>query len=470
MLTVRYRWLELRAGERMLDFGCGGGRHSFEAMRRGAVAVAVDSDREVLTGAAVWVRAMLEEDKETAEAGGHGDLVAGDGAALPFPDGCFDRVIAAEVLEHVPDDARVLAELARVLRPGGLMAVTVPRWYPEAVNWALSSEYHNVPGGHVRIYRHSQLRRRLRKAGLDPSAGTTMRTHSTARTGGSAAPLGSDSESNPVVKAYHRLLVWDITAKNPAHPLARSRAQPRARQEPRRLCPQALQRGPGKTTGANEADRAVSALAPAEIRQTADWIATVQLPDGMVPWYRGGHADPWNHVEATMALAAGGRWAEVERAFEWLASKQLPDGSWCAAHVPGGVIEPRRDPNMCAYVATGAWWCAQLSGNTSILAMTCGRWSNGQSRGACATSARGEKSRGRLTPTACPASFALLDGQFVPPALAGLRRPGRRAPRPRNRRLAPGRRPRPGWRTPWPPGPNPSSPKLDGRWTGTTRS
>ncbi len=114
----------------------------------------------------------------------------------------------------------------------------------------------------------------------------------------------------------------------------------------------------------------MTALAPDEVRQTADWIATVQLTDGMVPWYAGGHADPWNHVEAAMALAAGGRWAEVERAFDWLASRQLPDGSWCAEHVPDGVIEPRRDPNTCAYVATGAWWCAELSGSTSILATT----------------------------------------------------------------------------------------------------
>jgi hypothetical protein len=104
----------------------------------------------------------------------------------------------------------------------------------------------------------------------------------------------------------------------------------------------------------------MTALAPADIGQTAEWIASLQLPDGMIPWYAGGHADPWNHVEATMALAAGGRWPEVERAFEWLASAQLPDGSWCASYVPGGVIEPRRDPNACAYVATGAWWCAQL--------------------------------------------------------------------------------------------------------------
>jgi SAM-dependent methyltransferase len=214
LLTVRYDWLGLRPGERVLDFGCGGGRHSFEAMRRGAVAVAVDSDREVLAEAAAWVRALLEQDKETAEAGGHGDLVAGDGAWLPFPDGCFDRVIAAEVLEHVPDDGAVVAELARVLRPGGVLVVTVPRWYPEAVNWALSAEYHNVPGGHVRIYRQAQMRQRLRTAGLTP-----YRYHYAHALHSPywwlRCALGPDSESNRVVKAYHRLLVWDITAKSP---------------------------------------------------------------------------------------------------------------------------------------------------------------------------------------------------------------------------------------------------------------
>jgi SAM-dependent methyltransferase len=214
VLTVRYDWLGLQAGERVLDFGCGGGRHSFEAMRRGAAAVAVDSDFEVLAGAAAWVRALLEQDKETAEAGGHGDLVAGDGLALPFPDDCFDKIIAAEVLEHVPDDAAVLAELVRVLRPGGVIAVTVPRWYPEAVNWALSGEYHSVPGGHVRIYRHSQLLRRLRRAGLAP-----FRHHHAHALHSPywwlRCAVGIDNESNPAVKVYNRLLVWDITTKSP---------------------------------------------------------------------------------------------------------------------------------------------------------------------------------------------------------------------------------------------------------------
>ena len=111
----------------------------------------------------------------------------------------------------------------------------------------------------------------------------------------------------------------------------------------------------------------MSILSPDEVGETAEWVASLQLRSGMVPWYRGGHADPWNHVEAAMALAAAGRWPEVERAFAWLAAQQLPDGSWCTFYVPDGVLEPRRDPNVCAYVATGAWWCHQLGPGTAFV-------------------------------------------------------------------------------------------------------
>ena len=103
-------------------------------------------------------------------AAGHpATAVQGDALALPFADGTFDRVIASEVLEHIPDDTAAMRELARVLRPGGAMAVTVPRCVPEAINWALSDEYHDTPGGHVRIYRRSTLERRLGSAGLEPT-------------------------------------------------------------------------------------------------------------------------------------------------------------------------------------------------------------------------------------------------------------------------------------------------------------
>ena len=108
-------------------------------------------------------------------------------------------------------------------------------------------------------------------------------------------------------------------------------------------------------------------LTPAEIEATALSIASVQLPNGMIPWYAGGHADPWNHVEAAMALVLGGRRREAERAFQWLAAMQHSDGSWCYYYLADGVEESRRDPNVSAYVATGAWWYFLVTGDDRVL-------------------------------------------------------------------------------------------------------
>jgi hypothetical protein len=108
-------------------------------------------------------------------------------------------------------------------------------------------------------------------------------------------------------------------------------------------------------------------LRPDEIDATVEWIASVQLPSGMIPWFPGGHADPWNHVEAARALLLGGRRAEAERAFGWLAAHQLSDGAWCQYYLAEGVEEPRRDPNVCAYVATGVWWHHLLTGDSGLL-------------------------------------------------------------------------------------------------------
>ena len=101
-----------------------------------------------------------------APAGAHALQVGGDATAMPFGNGAFDRVIAAEILEHVPLDQRALAEIARVLRPGGLLAVTVPAWLPERICWKLSDDYHNTPGKHVRIYTRPELETKLHTAGF----------------------------------------------------------------------------------------------------------------------------------------------------------------------------------------------------------------------------------------------------------------------------------------------------------------
>lgn len=111
-------------------------------------------------------------------------------------------------------------------------------------------------------------------------------------------------------------------------------------------------------------------LSPAQVATTVDSIAEVQRPDGMIPWYPGGHGDPWNHVEAAMALTAGTRYGDAERAYGWLAGTQEPDGSWCNYYRDGVAVDRRRDTNVCAYVATGAWHHYAATSDRRFLAAT----------------------------------------------------------------------------------------------------
>jgi hypothetical protein len=103
------------------------------------------------------------------------------------------------------------------------------------------------------------------------------------------------------------------------------------------------------------------------LAQTVDTIAEIQLPTGMIPWFPGGHADPWNHVEAAMALAIGGRREEAERAYEWLQSIQRADGSWHQYYLADRVEEAKLDTNVCAYVAAGIWHHWLLFSDRSFL-------------------------------------------------------------------------------------------------------
>jgi SAM-dependent methyltransferase len=194
----------------VLDLGCGAGRHAFEAFRRGGRVVAFDADAGELEAVGGMLAAMREAGQ--APPGGSARVVRGDATAMPFADGAFDRVIAAEVLEHIPGDQRALHEIARVLRPGGVAAVTVPSWLPERICWSLSDDYHNVPGGHVRIYTRPELEAKLRAAGL--SVGAHHHAH------GLHSPywwlkcaVGVHDDGHPLARAYHRLLVWDIVKR-----------------------------------------------------------------------------------------------------------------------------------------------------------------------------------------------------------------------------------------------------------------
>ena len=207
MLTVDFDRLGLRPGERVLDMGCGAGRHAFEMYRRGADVIAFDQDADELSG----VRELFAAMREACEvpAGADADVKEGDALSLPFADGEFDRIVAAEILEHVPADIQAIDELVRVLRPGGTIALTVPRWLPEVICWKLSDDYHNTPGGHIRIYSDKELITKATNAGLEYDGKDYAH--------GLHSPywwikcaVGVTNDEHPLAKAYHRLLVWDI--------------------------------------------------------------------------------------------------------------------------------------------------------------------------------------------------------------------------------------------------------------------
>ena len=124
MLTVRFDKLPVGPGAMFLDAGAGFGRHAFEAARRGARVVALDYAEEETTVTRATFAAMFEAGEIKSE-----NLVAvlrGDATRLPFADNTFDCIVTSEVLEHIQNDVAALHELSRVLKPGGVLAATVP--------------------------------------------------------------------------------------------------------------------------------------------------------------------------------------------------------------------------------------------------------------------------------------------------------------------------------------------------------
>ena len=211
MLTFDFDRLGVVPGVSVLDLGCGMGRHTFEALRRGAHVVAADLDARALRDVGAMAAAMAEEGQVPPEASF--EAVRADALRLPFADESFDRVIASETLEHIPADSVAMSEIYRVLAEGGRAVVTVPRWWPERVCWALSREYHSNEGGHVRIYRTPELRKRLTRSGFEVE-GVDHAHALHAPYWWIKCAVGPNRESL-LPKLYHRFLVWDMTARPP---------------------------------------------------------------------------------------------------------------------------------------------------------------------------------------------------------------------------------------------------------------
>jgi SAM-dependent methyltransferase len=223
MLTVDFDRLVIGPSTMVIDVGCGAGRHAFEAYRRGADVVAFDRAESELRSVDTILQAMAEAGEVPATASAK--VVLGDALSLPYADETFDYVIASEILEHIPQDDAAIAELIRVLRAGGTLVVTVPRWLPERVCWLLSDEYHSNEGGHVRIYRASELRDKITSGGME----LTHAHHAHALHSPFwwlKCAVGVSNTDHPAVAAYHKLLVWDLVRRPKITQLAESLLNP----------------------------------------------------------------------------------------------------------------------------------------------------------------------------------------------------------------------------------------------------
>lgn len=206
MLTVELDRLALKPGDHVLDLGCGEGRHVHGVHCLGGVHVTgIDLDEPSLAKA----RAGLDM---LPPSGANTRIERGDAYALPFPDAHFDAVICSEVLEHVPDVAGVLREIARVLKPGGRFVGTVPRAWPERIMWRLApgtGGYGDQPGGHVRVFAADALRRQVESAGFSYRGRHFAHALHTPYWWLKTA-FWSRRDDHPLVRAYHRMLVWDL--------------------------------------------------------------------------------------------------------------------------------------------------------------------------------------------------------------------------------------------------------------------
>jgi len=217
MQTIELERLKIKPGQLILDAGCGSGRHLRAARDRpGSKVVGVDLNWEDLCCCRDHLSACGDQEdlKNSPQKEGDGEsrpflVVKSTVTNLPFPDESFDAVICAEVLEHIPESQRAIRELVRVLKPQGRLAISVPRYLPERICWAISRAYHEEPGGHIRIFRKRELRTLLGNSGL--SCFRVNYKHAL------HSPywwlkclVGHKNDNSPLVNLYRRLLEWDI--------------------------------------------------------------------------------------------------------------------------------------------------------------------------------------------------------------------------------------------------------------------
>ena len=153
MLTFNLNRINLSANSKVLDLGCGEGRHIFGALDEYKDIYCVGLDQDIPSLDVCKEGLVFFEELNT----GSTIFIQGSVYNLPFEDDAFDLVICSEVLEHLDDYHAAIKEIYRVLKPQGKFLPSVPSYWPERICWALSDNYQNMPGGHVRIFKKLQV-------------------------------------------------------------------------------------------------------------------------------------------------------------------------------------------------------------------------------------------------------------------------------------------------------------------------
>ncbi len=194
--------LNVRREHRVIDLGCGTGRHVLELSKGYGTVLGADLSREDLRVG----RYLLEIMRRRGEVRAKVHWLRTAGERLPFVDGAFDRVICTETLEHVADDGALARELARVMKPGGILAVSVPDEFSEKIFWKLSRNYRTHVGGHVRIYRRRDIVDLLRGVGLQPYAVRYRHSLETLYWLSHIAFWSDWGKQGPITRAFRRVL------------------------------------------------------------------------------------------------------------------------------------------------------------------------------------------------------------------------------------------------------------------------
>lgn len=154
MLTFNFKKLILENPNGLkLDLGCGEGRHIFGVMEEFPNLQCIGLDPHIKSLAKAYEGLDFLESISNKKT----NFLSGSAYSLPFPDNSFDLVVCSEVLEHLHDYKDAVAEVSRVLKPGGSFLASVPAEFPEKICWALSKDYQNEPGGHLRIFNKKSL-------------------------------------------------------------------------------------------------------------------------------------------------------------------------------------------------------------------------------------------------------------------------------------------------------------------------